>query len=69
MTRQTAIIWVWVFVLIAGAVGGGFAWWRQQDVTQAYEAGRALADSQKWEEVLVLDLLLLGVCQLLMLIQ
>ena len=54
MTRQTAIIWVWVFVLIAGAVGGGYAWWRQQDVTQAYEAGRALADSQKWEEVLVL---------------
>jgi|TARA_R110000744_G_scaffold126939_2_gene233539 TPR repeat protein len=54
MTRRAAIIWVWGLVLIAGAVGGGYAWWRQQDVTQAYEAGRALADSQKWEEVLVL---------------
>ena len=54
MKRQTAIIWVCVFVLIAGAVGGRFAWWRQQDVTQAYEAGQALADSQKWEEALAL---------------
>ena len=45
---------MWGLVLIAGAVGGGYAWWRQQDVAQAYEAGRALADSQKWEEALAL---------------
>ena len=54
MKRQTAIIWVWGLVLIAGAVGGGYAWWRQQDLTQAYEAGRAAADADRWEEALAL---------------
>lgn len=54
MTRRAAIIWVWGLVLIAGAVGGGYAWWRQQDVAQAYEAGRAAADADRWEEALTL---------------
>jgi TPR repeat protein len=54
MTRRAAIIWVWGLVLIAGAIGGGYAWWRQQDVTQAYEAGRAAADADRWEEALTL---------------
>jgi TPR repeat protein len=54
MKMQAAIIWVWGLVLIAGAIGGGFVWWRQQDVAQAYEAGRAAADADRWEDALAL---------------